>query len=307
MFLLAKVTPTLAALNTVYAKWRGRLAERVALTVAGDALRSHLAVLRDCRHIVDQADFGFSCAACLAAPWLALLPCGRHGLCNRCAIALDAAAARSAVAHVSCCAVCGVDFAPFALSVRPALARGRILALDGGGVRGLVQLEILALIEQSMALGIPITRFFDLIVGTSVGGINALALGLNRWTVVQCRERLAAMSREVFAAPSRATQAMSWITGGWSALAGKMLRVWLNNAIYDSTTLEGALQSCFGPDTPLIGPTGDAPAVAITTTTPGTPACALFTTYNKSSHPPSPSYVWHQRQHSTRAIRVWEA
>ena len=193
------------------------------------------------------------------------------------------------------------------MAVRPTLARARILALDGGGARGLAQLMVLESVEEKMALGVPIERFFDLIVGTSVGGINALALGLNRWSVAQCRERLAAMSKEVFGRPSKAAQAASWLTGGWSALAGKLLRVWLNDAIYDSATLEEALKHSFGADVPLMAPTGDGPAVAITTTTPGTPACALFTTYNKNSHPALPSYAWHQRHSPGRDIRVWEA
>ncbi|MBS0239222.1 MAG: patatin-like phospholipase family protein [Proteobacteria bacterium] len=52
----------------------------------------------------------------------------------------------------------------------------RILSLDGGGVRGLVPALILAEIERRT--GQPISRSFDLIVGTSTGSI--LALGLTR-------------------------------------------------------------------------------------------------------------------------------
>ena len=50
----------------------------------------------------------------------------------------------------------------------------RILCLDGGGVRGLVQIEILRQIEKRT--GKKITDLFDWIVGTSTGGIIALAL-----------------------------------------------------------------------------------------------------------------------------------
>ena len=50
----------------------------------------------------------------------------------------------------------------------------RILCLDGGGVRGLVQIEILRQIEKKT--GKKITELFDWIVGTSTGGIIALAL-----------------------------------------------------------------------------------------------------------------------------------
>ena len=50
----------------------------------------------------------------------------------------------------------------------------RILFLDGGGIKGLVQLEILSQIEE--ATGRRITELFDWIVGTSTGGILALGM-----------------------------------------------------------------------------------------------------------------------------------
>ncbi len=54
--------------------------------------------------------------------------------------------------------------------------RFQILSLDGGGIRGLFSASILAALESD--LGITIRDHFDLIVGTSTGGIIALALGL---------------------------------------------------------------------------------------------------------------------------------
>ena len=53
-------------------------------------------------------------------------------------------------------------------------AGSRMLFLDGGGIRGLIQIEILSLIENMT--GRKITELFDWIVGTSTGGIIALAL-----------------------------------------------------------------------------------------------------------------------------------
>lgn len=50
----------------------------------------------------------------------------------------------------------------------------RVLCLDGGGIRGLIQVEVLIHLEESTGRRIP--ELFDWIVGTSTGGIVALAL-----------------------------------------------------------------------------------------------------------------------------------
>jgi patatin-like phospholipase/acyl hydrolase len=49
------------------------------------------------------------------------------------------------------------------------------LALDGGGVRGIFTAALLAGLEEDV--GSPVANHFDLVVGTSTGGIVALALG----------------------------------------------------------------------------------------------------------------------------------
>jgi uncharacterized protein len=54
-----------------------------------------------------------------------------------------------------------------------------ILSIDGGGTRGIIPATILAMLENK--LGKPCNQIFDLIAGTSTGGIIALALaaGIN--------------------------------------------------------------------------------------------------------------------------------
>ena len=53
--------------------------------------------------------------------------------------------------------------------------RFQILALDGGGIKGLFSAAVLAHIEEDLQTRI--VDHFDLITGTSTGGIIALALG----------------------------------------------------------------------------------------------------------------------------------
>jgi patatin-like phospholipase/acyl hydrolase len=81
---------------------------------------------------------------------------------------------------------------------QPALAddppsRFQILALDGGGVRALFTAHVLARLEDD--LGVSIRDSFDLIAGTSAGGIIALALGagLRPAVIVEHYQQLTAM------------------------------------------------------------------------------------------------------------------
>lgn len=53
-------------------------------------------------------------------------------------------------------------------------AGSRILCLDGGGIRGLVQIEVLSQLEYKT--GRKITELFDWIIGTSAGAVIALGL-----------------------------------------------------------------------------------------------------------------------------------
>src|SRR5918911_945547 len=60
----------------------------------------------------------------------------------------------------------------------------KLLAIDGGGIRGVLALEILAEIERQLGRGRPgfrLAHYFDYIAGTSTGGIIAagLAIGMS--------------------------------------------------------------------------------------------------------------------------------
>ena len=52
----------------------------------------------------------------------------------------------------------------------------RILCLDGGGIMGALPASLLASLEEDLER--PLGEYFDLIAGTSTGGILAIGLGL---------------------------------------------------------------------------------------------------------------------------------
>ncbi|KAJ4461098.1 hypothetical protein PAPYR_2543 [Paratrimastix pyriformis] len=66
-------------------------------------------------------------------------------------------------------------------SPSPAPRRFRVLTLDGGGVRGLIEIEILLSFEEALRrragdMSLTINHLFDLVCGTSTGGLLASAI-----------------------------------------------------------------------------------------------------------------------------------
>ncbi len=51
----------------------------------------------------------------------------------------------------------------------------KVLAIDGGGIRGIIPATILTEIQKH--LGMDLFQVFDLVAGTSTGGIIALGIG----------------------------------------------------------------------------------------------------------------------------------
>ena len=99
----------------------------------------------------------------------------------------------------------------------------RILALDGGGIKGTFTAAVLAEFEQQ--LGGPIVNHFDLIVGTSTGGIIALGLACG----IEAKEILSFFKNEgikIFPPARR----------GWSALVKQIF-----GPRYDGNDLKASL------------------------------------------------------------------
>ncbi|GLT29375.1 hypothetical protein SLA2020_042470 [Shorea laevis] len=73
----------------------------------------------------------------------------------------------------------------------------RILSMDGGGMKGLATVQLLKEIEKGT--GKRIHELFDLICGTSTGGMLAIALGVKLMTLDQCEEIYKNLGKLVFA------------------------------------------------------------------------------------------------------------
>jgi uncharacterized protein len=105
----------------------------------------------------------------------------------------------------------------------------KILSLDGGGVRGLYSAELLRMCEEHFCNGRPVNQHFDLIAGTSTGGIIALglALGLSIGKIVEFYRGQPA--RRIFPNTSILDQVRRF-----------------RSPLFDETVLETELKNAFG-------------------------------------------------------------
>jgi patatin-like phospholipase/acyl hydrolase len=108
----------------------------------------------------------------------------------------------------------------------------RILALDGGGIRGVISAKILERVQKK--IGKPLNEYFDLISGTSTGSILAAGLVLG-----MCPEEIIKIYRE------KGEVIFSY------SFFRKNLGYWLNQPKYSNDGLKKVLQEKFPDDITL--------------------------------------------------------
>ncbi|KAF2792920.1 FabD/lysophospholipase-like protein [Melanomma pulvis-pyrius CBS 109.77] len=139
-----------------------------------------------------------TCLCCLMRPPEHALQCG-HVLCTNCVKSFGEVG--KTTIDMRRCPLHPFETKwerPWKIRVKPDFAGIRVLSLDGGGIRGIVELEVLRQIQRKLGVAIPIAAFFDLIVGTSTGGILALALGVKQWPVGKCIDEFKRLCDQAF-------------------------------------------------------------------------------------------------------------
>ena len=117
-----------------------------------------------------------TCFTCLQEVPDHVLTCG-HGYCSRCIMEFgkesDSFEYGWVMGHCILCQEFWYEDRRQLVRLQPKCAGVRILTLDGGGIRGVIELALLEQVEsqinQKFGLKIPFRDFFDLIVGTSTG------------------------------------------------------------------------------------------------------------------------------------------
>lgn len=119
------------------------------------------------------------------------------------------------------------------LQLKPCFSGVRVLTLDGGGVRGLIQLKLLQAVQSELGGHIPIQRFFDLIGGASTGGIIALGIGTHDLTLTCCEDIYEGLCEKAF-------------TKHGSAWSGNAYAYMVHGCLYQNVPFEQKLQDLLG-------------------------------------------------------------
>ncbi|KAH6656249.1 hypothetical protein BKA67DRAFT_514151 [Truncatella angustata] len=140
-----------------------------------------------------------ACLCCLRELPECALPCG-HVLCLPCVQIYGTRTSKTTI-EISRCPLHIRDVIaspPWILNIKPDHAGTRTLCLDGGGIRGVVQLTILREMEKILGPELPLQLFFDLIIGSSMGGIIAIGLGVKKWSAQATMEKFKDLCKEAF-------------------------------------------------------------------------------------------------------------
>lgn len=134
--------------------------------------RSSASIRRDALNTYYLQCYGLTstttCFYCLCRPPEHMLAC-RHAICDTCVV-IFGTPNKSAEYHfdITKCALCH-QASQLTIRQLPPTKRPLVLSLDGGGVRGIIQLGLLYALEKRLGHGMRISDIFDLSGGTSVG------------------------------------------------------------------------------------------------------------------------------------------
>ncbi|EMC99209.1 hypothetical protein BAUCODRAFT_146182 [Baudoinia panamericana UAMH 10762] len=239
------------------------------------------------------------CFCCLFDPPEHALPCG-HIICTRCL---------TLYGHVHSKRFVEIHECPMERRARrfrnvwqielfPPSCGVRILTLDGGGVRGIVELEILRHLFQELGC-INIQNFFDLIVGTSTGGLIALGLTSRNWTVEECIEQFTTFCKQAF----------TLRRGIGVPVIGQLVSHY-NHSRYETQPLEDALKTAFTHEQYLFGgrradPGSTSTKVAVTATAAAGQSVVL-SNYNRLCTRKLP-YHFQRPDNLDTELKTWEA
>ncbi|OQO10125.1 hypothetical protein B0A48_04482 [Cryoendolithus antarcticus] len=269
--------------------------ERIALGLHVEYLNTFFETIGSAGSIVSHA----TCFCCLMDVPEHPLPCG-HVLCSACTKAYS----RRLNGHSATMSSCPLHqystkwAKPALIKFKPTGAGVRVLSLDGGGIRGIVQLEVLRAMEQVIGGFIPIQSFFDLIVGSGYGGMLAVGLATRDKSVDQCIDQFSAICDHAFQPRMKGVPVVTSIV----AALGSGRR-------YKTKPLYAALKTAFGENDHLFDAETQfrhGSKVALVSTSATGRESILLASYRRSEDS-APIYHFERPHEPEMELKIWQS
>lgn len=169
-----KVAQCVSGINAKIAEWVAQAGEEHDW-----ALRQRTAALRGLqpptskgahiRRCFREARSNVCCLGCLFERPQHELLCG-HAVCDTCAQRHGRPRLEREYSYLlTRCPFCRAPVGTQVIQLKPPTAGVRVLSLDGGGVRGVIPLRYLSLLQTALGPRARIQDYFDIAVGTSAG------------------------------------------------------------------------------------------------------------------------------------------
>ena len=247
-----------------------------------------------------------SCLTCLQGVSDHVVPCG-HGYCERCIkeFGMPSETYESAMI-LKQCVLCQKEFTDYPQEIRlkPKCAGVRILTLDGGGVRGILELAILEKLLHKIGPALHVRDLFDLIVGTSTGGIIALGIAMTENTVTSMKEEFKRIAKKTFKTGRAGPGDPHKITSSLFIL----IRIW--KSWYSPNPLRSGLQELFTDQLSMFSSSIQthkqrATRVAVTAAVGIDATPCVMANYNRPAY--SEGLDFEREDDEAKDMRVWEA
>lgn len=192
------------------------------------------------------------------------------------------------------CFLCNADMPEeMVVKVHPPTAGAGVLCIDGGGVRGVIPLELMKRIRDRINLPIPFQKFFKLAFGVSagqfthcvqwsliltiLGGLIILAMFHNGWSIDKSSDRFDKLAKLVF--KGRKGLGIPYISH-----LQQLMVSYFTDGLYEANNIEAALKEVFGAQESILDyshATSSGTGIGLpVATVEGKPFCRIFTNYN---------------------------
>lgn len=193
------------------------------------------------------------CLYCLVQAAQHFPPCD-HALCDLCAqrfgsVSVDTEYQFTLGQCLLCC-----DTTSMIIDVLPPTMDPSILAIDGGGVRGVVPIQWLILIQEYLG-ECRLQDVFDLDVSTSSGGLTDLGLRALNLPIQECEAIFNRLARCLF--EKRRRPAFPWLPSSILGRTRQWYAWWRHDSCYDGLVFDDILQQLYGNQSLLHSPRRD--------------------------------------------------